>query len=198
MVDILSFAKSFLIWPACLGIIIGAAFLQLWLSSKKSPWPGLLPLAVLCIACLSITVWMFYAEAHYTAELLTCNLEGNRTAEAEICFDEKGNILGVSDISIKDSGGEQLDSVGWGEFRLKDVQKKVAGEYELNSDAPPEFDLEEHMVHINGGYYSRTYYLWIFVELGIPLLGVYLFKRMQLRRAKRDREFEKIRLQELQ
>lgn len=198
MVDILSFAKSFLIWPACLGIIIAVGFLQFRLSSKKSPWPGLIPLAVLCIACLSMTAWMFHAEAQYRTESLTCSLNGGRTAEAEICFDEKGKILWVSDIAVKDSSGAQLDSVAWGEFRLKDVQEKLKGDYELDGNTPTDFGLEEHTVRMNGAYYLRTHYIWALIYLGVPLLGIYLFKRVQLHREKQEKEHGKIKLQEMQ
>lgn len=197
MVDILSFAKSFLVWPVCLGIVIAAAALQLWLSSRKKPWPGLVPLIVLSVVCLSLTAWMFYTESQYRTEPLQCDLPEGRTAEAAVDFDGKGKILWASDIAIKDSSGEQLDSVSWGEFRLKDVQEKLKGTYKLDENTPPAPEPGEPVFKLNGTYYSNSYFFWVLVDLGVPLLGIYLFKRVQLRRKLRERMFEKAQLQEL-
>lgn len=197
MVDILSFARSFLVWPACLGIIIAAAALQLWLSSRKKPWPGLVPLIVLSVVCLSLTAWMFYTESQYSTQTLQCDLPEGRTAESVVGFDGKGKIMWASDIAIKDSSGQQLDSVGWGEFRLKDVGEKLKGTYKLDENTPPAPEPGEPVFKLNGTYYSNSYFFWVLVDLGVPLLGIYLFKRVQLRRKLRERMFEKAQLQEL-
>ena len=197
MVDILSFAKAFLIWPACLGIIIAATALQLWLSSRKQAWPGLVPLIALCVVCLSMTAWMFYTEAQYRTETLQCDLPEGRTAEAEVVFDGKGKVLWATDIAIKDSSGEQLDSVAWGEFRLKDVSKKLRGTYKLDDNTLTAPEPGEPNIRMNGAYYSKSYFLWVLLYLGVPLLGIYLFKRAQLRRESQAKMLEKAQLQEL-
>lgn len=197
MTDIMSFAWSFLIWPLSLGILLGAGFLQLRLLSRKSPWPGLVPLAVLCVVCLSATAWMFYTEAQYDSETLTCSLKDGMTAEAVVYLDGKGEVLRVTDIFIKDEAGEKLDDIGWGEFRFRDIQEKVRGTYDLDEDTSPDFGDEEGFVRINGTGYYKTCFVYVMLYLGVPLLGIYLFKRLQLRRKRRERETERVNLQAL-
>lgn len=40
-------------------------------------------------------------------------------------------------------------------------------------------------------------FVYVMLYLGVPLLGIYLFKRLQLRRKRRERETERINLQAL-
>ncbi|SCJ55409.1 Uncharacterised protein [uncultured Eubacterium sp.] len=179
-----------------MGILL--ILLQLWLSSKKSVFPGLALVAAVCVVFLSLTVWAYSLDVPTKEETLTCSLEKDRIAEATITWGENNEIVSVTDISIKDKKGILIDEIAWGEYRLKDVQKKLKGDYAITMDTPTTWkDGIEDGVKFGYTTFSKNIFLWDLGIVTVPLLLLHLMRRHQLRRIKQREELEKMNIQEL-
>lgn len=183
-----------------LGMGILIVWIQLRLSSKESGVPGGALIAVILAATLGMTAWVYTLPTNhgYTEKVLTCELTGGRTAEATVRLDENGEVAAASDISIKDEDGEKLDDLGWGEDRLRDVQKKLKGDYGISEETPIIWDDEmSNGVKIGGATWNRNAFLIMGLFIDVPLLIIYLLKRRQIRQRRRSEEMKKMSIQEL-
>lgn len=186
----------YLVTPIGIGVLL--ILLQLWLSSRKSALPGLSLIAGVCIIFLSLTVWAYSLDEPTREETLTCSLENDRTAEATVTLGEDDEILSVTEISIKDADGILIDEIGWGEDRLRDVQKKLRGDYDITVDTPTTWD-DEIANGVKFGYttFSKNIFLWTLGIVALPLLLIHLMRRYQLRRKRQLEELAKMSIQEL-
>lgn len=181
-----------------IGISALLILLQLWLSSRKSALPGLSLIAGICIIFLSLTVWAYGLEKPTREEPLTCSLEKDRTAEAVVTLGEDDEILSVTEISIKDADGILIDEIGWGEYRLRDVQKKLRGDYDITMDTPTTWgDEMENGVKFGYTTFSKNIFLLFLGIIASPLLLIHLMRRYQLRRKRQLEELAKMSIQEL-
>ena len=118
-----------------IGMSILLILLQLWLSSKKVYFQGWRS-SRLHGSFFILTVWTYSLDVPTKEEKLTCSLDKGRTAEATVTWSEDHEIIAVTDISIKDEEGTLIDEIAWGEYRLKDVQKELKGDYAITMDTP--------------------------------------------------------------
>lgn len=194
----IGFASSFIYLCAIFAVGLLIVLLQLWLSSRESSLPGLSTIAVVSVLLLSLTFWAFHEEGQYREEPLICSMAGGRTAEAAILFDKDNEILSVTNISIRDSDGTCLEEVGWGDFHLRDVQKKLKGGYDIteNTRIKYEGDLEHGVIRGNMTF-NRNLFLIALIEIGLPLLCIHLFIRYRMKRKKQSEEMERMNIQDL-
>lgn len=198
MIDMMSFATSFLRLCALIGAGIVLILLQIWLSRRKSPLPGLAMILIACVVFLSLTFWAFHIEGQYQEEKLSCHLKNGMTAEAILHLDENKEILSVTAIFIKDKEGIKVDEVGWGEDRLKDLQNRLKGNYDITENTMPSYEDDmKHGVTVRGVTFNRSIFLFALVAINLPILCVYLYQRYQLRRKKRSEELARMNIQEL-
>ena len=181
-----------------IGMSILLILLQLWLSSKKSVFPGLALIAAAWVVFLSLTVWTYSLDVPTKEEKLTCSLDKGRTAKATVTWSEDHEIIAVTDISIKDEEGTLIDEIAWGEYRLKDVQKELKGDYAITMDTPTTWkDGMDDGVKFGYTTFSKNIFLWDLGIVTLPLLLIHLTRRFQLRHKRQREELEKMNIQEL-
>lgn len=183
-------------------LVLGAGFLalgaQVYLAKKKSPLPGLVLIVVTAMLFSGLTVWTHSLPTGRTEQVISCELSKGRTAEARVRYDEHGKAAEVSNISIKDKDGMKLDEVAWGEYRLKDVQQRLA----LPNTEMEKLDWiseneTENSVKVGNTTFSRNIFIWMMFFIDLPLLVIYLLIRRQIRKKRRQDELRKMSIQEL-
>ena len=104
----------------------------------------------------------------------------------------------MTDISIKDEAGTLIDDIAWGEYRLKEVQKELKGDYAITMDTPTTWkDGMDDGVKFGYTTFSKNIFLWDLGIVTLPLLLIHLTRRFQLRHKRQREELEKMNIQEL-
>lgn len=188
------------------GIVLGlyAVFLgiplMLWLqyrlSSTKSPLPGLSIILIFSIVCISLTIWMHYEVAGYHDIVLTEELAKGKKAEITIQLSREGEILGASNLIIKNQSDEILNSVVLDDRTYEELIAKMTRGYDINEHTPTlsASDIKKGFKGWNGTY-NRNFFLSNMVLVDVPLLTIYLLKRRQIRKKRQKEELKKMQIE---
>ena len=181
------------------------------LSKKKSPFPGLLPVLLLIVAVTGMNLTLGQVYGNEKIEKLSENLDNGMTAQMYVRVDSQGEITSYAPIHIIDENGRLRDvyafdrsaADGRENQTYADVfQSMVKGRSVSAETAVSEEVIREPdwlIVHTETGItclrLSGFYLLIPF--LGLPMTAIYLFQRLQQKKARIAAETRKMGLENL-
>lgn len=185
---------------ALIGIVALVIWLQCWLSSRKSPLPGLSIIALTAMLFIGLTIWSFYTAAGYHDILLTKDLNNGQKGEITIRLDREDEVVAMTSLIIRDKTGKKLGEIGWGDrYRYTEIQKEMTEGYDVDEKTPwlsLRTDIKNG-VQVGNTTFSRELFLVGLLFVDLPLLAIYLTKRKQMRGQNRREEMKKIKVESL-
>lgn len=192
-------------------IVIGLLYWEVKLSAKRRAWQGLIPIAVLVIAALSVNFLVYEKYGKNDIEELRTELNNGMTARMyvraagdEIRFyspieiiDEEG-VLRDSVAVVRIRGMEGGPTTYHGLFEKMTKGKEVISTYAVDKEVIQ--DKNRYMINHGGGYISFDIATQIYLPvlyMGLPLLGIYIFRRRQVRKAQIAEELRRMAIENL-
>lgn len=174
-----------------IGIVFVIVYLEVRLSSREHPWPGLIPIVFVAVLFLSMTAWAYRETDNYHTASVTGELPNGYVASIDFTINEKKQVVASSRIEITDESGEVVEIIPSDEEGFQEIQKRIAPQFTVESSIA-ELPAIENGVHYGGETMSRGAYLYFLIIVEVPLILIYGIRRYQFRRKKRMEELREM------
>ena len=190
-------------------IIILLAALEIFLSTRRSKWPGLVLVILVAAVAIGINLSITLTANSYEEETLAMKDGNGNQFELIVRYDKQGEIVDFSELYVDDKNGERVAKV---ELWLEGGKLMGETEQVLYQDALDELteglvldgvswsrdDLEEKMVRVqDGSYIGVGNWALSTLLVVVPILPVYMVGRLTVRAKRRKKELRKLQVESL-
>lgn len=183
------------------GISVLIIWLQLWLSARKSPFPGVIIMVIIAVVCIGTTGWMYYVTTGYHDVKLQGPMAGNYKGEVTLRLDRDDKVVGASEVIIKDKKNQVMEAIDLDFFFLVEdpndnakYVKAMVKDYDVDENTPILLKDIENAYQQGNGTTNRNGLLILLLFADGPLLAIHLLKRRQLKRKHQDEELAKMKI----
>ncbi|MCQ4636589.1 hypothetical protein NE619_07595 [Anaerovorax odorimutans] len=198
--------------PFVISLVVVAALvaLELRLSTRKSRWAGLIPIAVVAAVVVFANLALNMTAGAYKTVTRTVEDDNGNQYEIAFRYHKDGELMDFSDLRIKDQNGELMDKVYLsfeqdGRLEIDSdrilyqqiVDRLLDGEKLTGSSS--EEEIEKNMVPLGGGLFVSAGSFWFREILWaiVPMIPVYVIGRLIVHSKRRKDEMKKLRLESL-